>query len=581
MTPSRRPSAFARHWLTVRNRACGAARMIRTVRPHSLDGSSWPARLPALPKCGREVLRARYAASGEHNRRAVISRVAKALAQAELPAMRDVWARRFAATMHAGFVPAGRILAAAGTHTPSTWVNCFVQPIGGPTGPPLPAALAQTIATLRAGGGVGCDFSACDEVVATLRAFDDACARALPEGPRPGAMMGVLRVDHPQIEAFIGAKDTGGLTHFNLSVAVDDTFMHRVQAGNPQARAVWKRLARSACDHGEPGVLFIDTIRRDDSLGWCETIQATNPCGEQPLPAYGSCCLGSFDLTRFVRRPLEADAAFDHAALARVVPDAVRMLDNVIDLTPWPLPEQQAEAQRTRRIGLGVTGLADALILLGLHYGSPAARHAAAAVVRTLRDAAFDASIAMARERGPCPAFDAPHHLRPPGYASRLPKALRDRIARHGLRHSHLLSIAPAGSISLAICGGVSTGIEPVVAWRLRQTIRDHAGGSQLHALSDPAWRLHRRRHGASAALPPAFVTAQALRPAGHLAMLGALTRLIDGSISKTIPLTPTTCAADVARLLSRAWRMGVKGLAVYRDNPVIPTVWRCRRLGP
>jgi ribonucleoside-diphosphate reductase alpha chain len=527
------------------------------------------------------VLRARYAASGERNRRAVISRVAKALAQAEVPAIRDEWARRFAATMHAGFVPAGRILATAGTHTPSTWVNCFVQPMGGHTGPPLQAALAQTVATLRAGGGVGCDFSACDEVVATLRTFDQACARALPEGPRPGAMMGVLRVDHPQIEAFIGAKDAGGLTHFNLSVAVDDTFMHRVQGGDPQARAVWRRLARSACDHGEPGVLFIDTIRRDDSLGWCETIQATNPCGEQPLPAYGSCCLGSFDLTRFVRRPFEADAAFDHEALARVVPDAVRMLDNVIDLTSWPLPEQQAEAQRTRRIGLGVTGLADTLILLGLHYGSPAARRAAAAVVRTLRDAAFGASVALARERGPCPAFDAPHHLRPPGYASRLPKALRERIARHGLRHSHLLSIAPAGSISLAMCGGVSTGIEPVVAWRQLRPIRNRAGTTQTHLVTDPAWRLHRRLHGASTAQPPAFVTTMQLRPADHLAMLAALAPLVDGSISKTIPLASATSASEVAQLLAQAWSLGIKGVTVYRDNPVIPPAWGCRRRSP
>lgn len=538
-------------------------------------------RLAALPGGCREVLQARYAAPGEHGRSAVISRVARALAQAEAPAVRAAWTRHFAAALHAGFVPAGRILAAAGRHTSSTWINCFVQPLGGPDGPPFETALAQTMATLRAGGGVGCDFSACDQVVAALRAFDSDCALALPEGGRPGAMMGVLPIDHPQVEAFIGAKDAGGLTHFNLSVAVDDAFMHRLQRGEPQARAVWERLAHSACDHGEPGVLFIDTIRRDDSLAWCETIQATNPCAEQPLPAHGSCCLGSVDLTRFVRNPFERGARFDHAALAEVVPAAVRMLDNVIDLTPWPLPEQRTEALRTRRIGLGLTGLADTLILLGLHYGSAAARQAATAIVRTLRDTAFEASIALARERGPCPAFEAQRHLQPPGYASRLPQALRERIARDGLRHSHLLSIAPAGSISLAMCGGVSTGIEPVVAWRQLRPIRNRAGTTQTHLVTDPAWRLHRRLHGASAPLPPAFVTTMQLRPADHLAMLAALAPLVDGSISKTIPLASTTPPAEVARLLARAWRLGVKGLAVYRDNPVIPSAWRCRRPGP
>jgi ribonucleoside-diphosphate reductase alpha chain len=529
----------------------------------------------------RSVLLTRYAAPGERGRGAVIARVARALARAEAPSHQQAWRQRFAQAMHAGFVPAGRILAAAGRQTASTWVNCFVQPLGGPQGPVLETALAQAATTLRAGGGVGCDFSACSDVVAVLHAFDAVCAQATPDGARPGAMMGVLEVGHPDIVAFIGAKDRGGLAHFNLSVAVDDAFMRRLHAADGQARALWARLAGSAREHGEPGVLFIDTIRRDDSLGWRETVRATNPCGEQPLPAHGGCCLGSIDLTRFVRRPLEAGAAFDHAALAGMVPDAVRMLDNVIDLTPWPLPEQRAEALTTRRIGLGVTGLADTLILLGLHYGSPAARHAAAAIVRTLRDAAFDASIGLARERGPCPAFDAQRHLRPPGYASRLPAPMRERIARDGLRHSHLLSIAPAGSISLAMCGGVSTGVEPVADWRLRRPVREPDGRPRVRTFEDPAWRLLRRLHGARATLLPAFVTGRQLHPAEHLAMLAALAPLVDGSISKTIPLAPATTAAEVARLLARAWRLGVKGVAVYRDNPVIPPWIGCPQAAP
>jgi ribonucleoside-diphosphate reductase alpha chain len=316
---------------------------------------------------------------------------------------------------------------------------------------------------------------------------------------------------------------------------------------------------------GEPGVVFIDTVQRDDSLAYRETIAAVNPCGEQPLPHYGGCCLGSIDLTRFVRHGLTAAARFDHQGLARVARVAVRMLDNVIDLTPWPLPAQAAEARRTRRIGLGVTGLADALVLLGLRYSRAEGRTAAAAMLRTLRNAACQASVSLAKEKGPFPAFDASRYLAPPGYASRLPHHLQNAIARHGVRNSHRLSLAPAGSISLAMAGGVSSGVEPVWGWHTSRTLRQ-ADGTQHHALAeDPVWRLWRRRHGTQAPLPPAFETIDDITPTAQLAMVAALAPLVDGAIAKTLHLPAQAKANAAGRLLIQAWESGVKGITVWR----------------
>ena len=535
------------------------------VAPSSRDGACGTAEL------SQQVLQSRYLAPGESDREAVIARVARALAEAEPQAGRAAWARRFARAMQAGFIPGGRILAAAGRPGTATWINCFVLPLAGH---PLEArALDDTVTTLRAGGGVGLDFSTLDDPLAALHAFDEACARATGASTRPGALMGVLRIDHPRIGSFIGTT----LPHFNLSVAVTDDFMQRVETGEPEATATWRHLAAAALAGGEPGVIFIDTIRRDDSLADRETICALNPCGEQPLPPHGSCCLGSMDLTRFVRHGLTPAACFDHAALARVTRTAVRMLDNVIDLTPWPLPPLATEARRTRRIGLGITGLADALLLLGLRYSRAEGRNAAAAMVRTLRDVATEASVALARERGAFPAFAAGPCLAPPGHASRLPRRLRDAIARHGLRHSHRLSMAPAGSISLAMAGGVSTGVEPVWGWHTVRQLRQPDGSVCAHRDTDPVWRRWIRRHGAGAPLPPFFETLDDISPAAQLAMVATLAPLVDGAIAKTVQLRPSTTVHDVERLLQRAWTQGVKGLALYRPRaglapPVRPT---------
>lgn len=560
-------------------------------------GGTLFASAPALPpQAGAlAVLRRKYLAAGERGVDDVLRRVAHAVSAAErsqgehAPAL---WARRFLRAMQAGFLPAGRILAAAGRDDGRCWMNCFVQPLGGPwgeagtghveptggqgRGPDLERALKQTEATLRMGGGVGLDLSARADVLPTLQALDDVCRRSSSGLHRRGALMAVLRADHPQWAAFTRAKERGGLEHLNLSLAVDDAFMEGVVRGDSDVLPRWEALVRAAWATGEPGLLFLDTLQRDNSLSWRERLSATNPCGEQPLPPWGSCCLGSLDLTRFVAAPLSAGARFDHAALARVAAVAVRLLDNVITLTPWPLPEQRAQALSTRRIGLGFTGLADALALLGLRYDAPEGRALAARIASGLRNAAVKASVALASERGPFPAFDAKHHLAPPTHASRLPGALRSAIARHGLRNSHLLCVAPAGSISIAMADNVSSGIEPVWAWQLQRPFRDEAGQPGTLALDNHAWRLWRHLRGPQAPLPAAFVTVEQVAPEAQVAMVAAVAPFIDGAVSKTVWLPPQTGPQRVSAVFLQAWRSGLKGLTVYRPNTVIPPLLAC-----
>ena len=343
--------------------------------------------------------------------------------------------------------------------------------------------------------------------------------------------MAVLRCDHPDIEAFIEAKDSGDLRNFNLSVGVSDAFMKAVQSdahielvhrappqpvaqcagierrlqpngssqwvyGRRSARELWTKIMRSAYERGEPGVLFLDTINRDNNLAYCEQLGATNPCGEQPLPPYGSCCLGSIDLTRFVRDAFEPSASFDEDAFAAVARVATRMLDNVLDVTVWPLRHQREQSREKRRIGLGFTGLGDALVMLNLRYDSEAARQMARRIATLLRDTAYDASVDLARERGAFTRFDAGRFLGGEGFASRLPQALRERIREHGLRNSHLLAIAPAGTISLAFADNVSNGIEPVYGWQCTRHVCLGEGHVHDHAVEDHAYRLFRRLKG-------------------------------------------------------------------------------------
>jgi ribonucleoside-diphosphate reductase alpha chain len=400
-----------------------------------------------------DVLREKYCKDNETSIEDVNARVANALADVE-PERRDQHREAFLWALQQGFLPAGRIQSAAGTPLAATLINCFVQPVGDSIAqvddgyPGIYTALTEAAETMRRGGGVGYDFSRirprgawvgstrshASGPVSYMQIFDRSCETVESAGARRGAQMGVLRCDHPDIEEFIHAKDDGGLKNFNLSIAVTDAFMqavladgevdlvHRAEPGEAQkatgarrregserawiyrtvkARDLWDQIMRSTYDHAEPGVLFIDTINRDNNLSYCETIESCNPCSEQSLPAYGCCCLGSIDLTRFVLDPFEPAARFDDQRFTQVAGVAVRMLDNVLDTTVWPLAQQQRQAIDKRRVGLGFTGLGDALVMLGLAYGTPEARSEARRIAELMRDAAYAASVELARERGP------------------------------------------------------------------------------------------------------------------------------------------------------------------------------------
>ena len=583
--------------------------------------------LPAQDISG-EVLLEKYAKDDERSADDVNRRVARALAQAEPAADRARWEARFAEALRAGFVPAGRIQSAAGTGLSATLINCFVQPVGDSIAqaedghPGIYTALTEAAETMRRGGGVGYDFSrirpsgawvgstrsSASGPVSYMRVFDRSCETVESAGARRGAQMGVLRCDHPDIEAFIQAKDGGDLKNFNLSVGVTDAFMQAVQADGEvelvhraepgvaqkeagayqqtqsgggglwvyrkrRARELWDLIMRSTYDHAEPGVLFLDHINRDNNLSYCEHIAATNPCAEQPLPPYGCCCLGSIDLTRFVREPFEDTARFDEAAFVAVAQVAVRMLDNVLDVTVWPLPQQQEEARHKRRVGLGFTGLGDALVMLNLRYDTEPARAMARRIAELMRDAAYEASVELARERGPFPLFNPDLYLSGTTFASRLPQGLRDRIRSHGLRNSHLLSIAPTGTISLAFADNASNGIEPAFSWTYTRKKRMPDGSFKEYAVEDHAWRLYRHLKGETAALTPAFVTALEMSAQAHEAMVAAVAPYIDTAISKTVNVPAEYPYADFQNLYLEAWASGLKGLATYRPNSVLGSV--------
>ncbi|MFG6488128.1 adenosylcobalamin-dependent ribonucleoside-diphosphate reductase [Roseateles sp. BYS78W] len=574
-----------------------------------------------------EVLIEKYAKGGEQTPDELRERVARALAAAEKPADRARWAAAFLDAQQRGFVPAGRIMSAAGTELSATLINCFVQPVGDSIAtaedgvPGIYTALTEAAETMRRGGGVGYDFSRIRPAgawvgstrshasgpISYMRVFDRSCETVESAGSRRGAQMGVLRCDHPDIEAFIHAKDEGDLRNFNISIGVTDAFMEAVQAdglvelahkaqpsaeqieagayqrGDGQwvyrkvkARALWDQVMRSTYDHAEPGVLFLDRINADNNLHYCETIAATNPCAEQPLPPYGCCCLGSIDLTRFVREPFSAKPVFDEAGFAEVVAVATRMLDNVLDVTPWPLPAQAQEAANKRRVGLGFTGLGDALVMLNLRYDTQDARDMASRISELMRDAAYAASSDLAAERGSFPLFNADLYLSGGSFASRLPQALKDKIRAQGLRNSHLLSIAPTGTISLAFADNASNGIEPAFSWaytRKKRLSQAEGGGFKEYQVEDHAWRLYRHLFGVDAPLSDAFVTALELSAADHAAMVAAVAPYIDTSISKTVNVPADYPYEDFQDLYVQAWQSKLKGLATYRPNSVLGSV--------
>jgi ribonucleoside-diphosphate reductase alpha chain len=575
-----------------------------------------------------DVLREKYAKGPERDldgpdmARAVRARVARALAAVESdPA---AWEPRFLQALESGFIPGGRINSAAGADIPDvTLINCFVQPVGDSISdtvdgkPGIYHALREAAETMRRGGGVGYDFSAirprgarvrgtdsaASGPISYMHVFDQSCATVESAGARRGAQMGVLRCDHPDILEFVGAKrQAGKLNNFNISVGVTDALMQAVESDGPfelvhqaepspaqiaggahrrddglwvyatiRARELWHTITRNTYEAAEPGVLFLDRINAENNLHYAERIEATNPCGEIPIPDHGCCCLGSIDLTRFVRNPFTPDAGFDLDRFIATVTTAVRMLDNVLTATVWPMPQQAAEAAAKRRVGLGFTGLGDALILLGLRYDSDPARAQAADWARELRDAAYRASIALAREKGAFPLLDA-ERLLDSGMARRLPEDIRADIRAHGLRNSHLLSIAPTGTISLAFADNASNGIEPAYSWFYTRRKREPDGSMREYRVEDHAWRLWRARHG-NDALPPAFVNALEISARDHMRMQAAIQPYVDSAISKTVNVPEDYPFEDFESLYLEAWHAGLKGITTYRPNRVLGAV--------
>lgn len=582
----------------------------------------------SLQPISLDVLSEKYLKPGETTPDELYQRVARALASVEKPELRAKYESLFLANLKAGAIGAGRIMSAAGTDIQATLINCFVQPVGDCIQgvddegfPGIYEALREAAETMRRGGGVGYDFSRIRPKGAQVKAtasmasgpcsymnvFDQSCSTVESAGARRGAQMGVLRIDHPDVHEFITAKRTPGRwNNFNVSVGVSDAFIQAVQNNAPwelvhkarpgaallaqgarqradglwvyatvPARELWDTIMKSAYDFAEPGILFLGRINEDNNLHYCEDIAATNPCGEQPLPSYGCCDLGPIILTRFVRHPFGFGgvAAFDFDAFTQAVALQVRALDNVLDVTYWPLPQQRDEAMAKRRIGVGFTGMGNTLAMLCLRYDLPEGRTMAARIAECMRDAAYAASVDLAREKGVFPKFDATGYLAEGTFASRLPESLQAAIRAHGIRNSHLLSIAPTGTVSLAFADNASNGIEPPFSWMYKRKKRESDGSTTEYAVEDHAWRLYRELGGDVNALPDYFVSALAMSAQDHIAMMEAVQPFVDTAISKTVNIPADYPYEDFKDLYLQAWRARLKGLATYRPNSILGSV--------
>ena len=551
-------------------------------------------------------------------------RIARTLAGVE----KDNWSqweqRFYEALRDFRFLPGGRIQAGAGTGRRVTLFNCFVMGTIEDSMDGIFDGLKEGALTMQQGGGVGYDFSTlrpqgaqaksvgtvASGPVSFMQIWDAMCATLLSTGARRGAMMATLRCDHPDIEAFIDAKrDSRVLRHFNLSVLVTDAFMDAVRRDDDwalvfpaedgaaagvetvmrpwsgqsaplrcrvyrrvRARALWDRLMRATYEYAEPGVLFIDRINQSNNLRYREHISSSNPCGEIPLPPYGACDLGSINLTAFVHNPFSDKARLDLDGIRNTAAVATRMMDNVIDASQFPLDKQAAQARGTRRIGLGFTGLADTLIMLGLRYDEEPARKLAADIMQAICHAAYRTSIALAREKGGFPFFEREKYLQGI-FIQGLPHDIQDDIARHGLRNSHLTAIAPTGTISL-LANNISSGLEPVYQFSLTRRVLELDGSYTEHPLTDYA--LHRWREQRGAEKPSsAFVDTRALNPAAHLAMQAALQPFVDNSISKTINVPRDYRFEDFKEIYQQAYGLGLKGCTTFRPNPVTGEVLR------
>lgn len=546
-------------------------------------------------------------------------RVARAVASVEKAADRKRWEELFYQQLSGfRFLPGGRILAGAGTEHRVTLFNCFVMNIAEDSLVGIFTALQEGAQTLQQGGGVGYDFSVLrphgDNVqkidapasgpVSFMRIWDAMCSVMLSTGARRGAMMGVLRCDHPDIEAFILAKkDPRALRHFNVSVMVSDAFMQAVQNneqwplifptddnthseiiyrpwGNSlvpvacrvykrvRARKLWQDIIRSAYDYAEPGVLFADTINRLNTLWYRERLNATNPCGEIPLPVYGACNLGAINLTQYVREPFTLNAAINWQDLQETIRIATRFLDNVIDVSAYPLSAQRDEALGSRRIGLGITGLADLLVMLGVQYGGEESLQLTQQIMKCLADATWQTSIELAQEKGQFPFYQADYARGE--FVGHLDASLRHAVEKHGVRNSHHNTIAPAGTISL-LANNVSNGLEPVFRPSYVRHVRLAEDEIKTFNVKDYAYHywLHMQAEG----VPAAWVDANSLSPAAHLAIQAAAQAYVDNAISKTINIPRNFPFEELTDVYTSAHALGLKGCTIFRPNEVTGSV--------
>ncbi len=560
----------------------------------------------ALPTISKIIWESKYALKNDDGSLIDLSvedswrRVAKAAAKAEKKADRAKWRKRFYEAMEDfAFLPGGRILAGAGANTllgrKLTLFNCFVMNQIEDDTSSIFETLREGALTMQQGGGIGLDFSTLRPAGALVRGvgadaagpvsfmhvFDAMCGTIQSSGARRGAMMATLRVDHPDIEKFIDAKSQPGqLNNFNLSVLISDAFMKAVDEGahwrlcfdgktyeTVKASKLFDKIMRATYERAEPGVLFMDQVNKRNKLSYCETIYATNPCGEQPLPPYGACMLGSINLTRLIKQPFEKEAHLDENRLVELVKVAVRFLDNIIDISGYPLIAQKQEAKAKRRIGLGITGLGDALAMCAERYGDKAARKLAARWMSLIQNSAYLASADLAQEKGAFPQYDAEQHLASPELAF-LQKETLKSVKKHGLRNGLLTSIAPTGTISL-LAGNVSGGIEPIFDLSYQRSFRDQSGSSHDEQIEDYAYYLHQQLQGADSSLPDSFTTVADLSPQDHLAMQSALQPFVDSAISKTINCPQDISFGSFKSIYGDAYALGLKGCTTYRPNAI------------
>lgn len=541
-------------------------------------------------------------------------RIATHLASAEKPEDRHRFRNEFyEALADFKYLPAGRITAGAGTGRNVTLFNCFVMGTVPDSMAGIFDMLKEAALTMQQGGGIGYDFStlrpkgapvvgvAADASgpLTFMNVWDAMCRTVMSAGSRRGAMMATMRCDHPDVMDFITAKkDATKLRMFNLSVLITDDFMEAVKNDLPwtfmwkgeawdtvRAVELWDAILQSTYAQAEPGVIFIDRINQQNNLRYCETIAATNPCGEQPLPPYGACLLGSINLARFVNNPFTPDAWIDNMELNQAVMTAVRMMDNVVDVSNFPLEAQREEAKNKRRIGLGVTGLADALVMMGLTYGSEEAVEKTEMWMRDIQVFAYKESVELAKEKGSFPLFNADEFLADGTHASTLPDFLKDEIRQNGIRNALLTSIAPTGTISL-YAGNVSSGIEPIFANSYTRKVLEKDGSHRFELVEDYAvskyWeQWHIANLDADSGplemrpvdLPDYFVSAQTLSPAAHVKMQAAAQKYVDSSISKTINVPEDITYEDFKEVYMMAWDMGCKGCTTYRPNDVTGSI--------